>query len=257
MFFICRTTEFTDDINDDDEQEKFDFAILNKEEFDCLSDDEKIDFCYGITKGFENKYTNKSQDNDPYLLDWIIDLLRDRGLYKEFFYEYLSSNFKEKFKALLSEFPEESDEKFDAAYEIWDEGTDEFGLHHFYLFGINEIYINKKYYKILYETSSFINEQYDGMFLAREKFKIKNKKRKEGIYNHLIKQNRSNWDKFIKDNNISYPPSIRFRKIYPQDLNDDEKEAFAQYVELIYWNKELKSENMRRKTFKDYPDVNF
>ena len=60
MFFICRTTEFTDDINDDDEQEKFDFAILNKEEFDCLSDDEKIDFCYGITKGFENEYTNKS-----------------------------------------------------------------------------------------------------------------------------------------------------------------------------------------------------
>ena len=59
------------------------------------------------------------------------------------------------------------------------------------------------------------------------------------------------------ENNISYPPSIRFRKIYPQDLNDDEKEAFAQYVELIYWNKELKSENMRRKTFKDYPDVNF
>ena len=59
------------------------------------------------------------------------------------------------------------------------------------------------------------------------------------------------------DNNISYPSSKRIRKIYQQNLNDYEKEAFVQYVELIYWNKELKPEDMWRKTFKDYPDVNF
>ena len=256
MFFICRTNEFTDDINDDDEQEKFDFAVLTKEEFGNLSDDEKLKYCYGITKGFENEYTNKTYpDDDPYLLDWIENLLKEEELYEEFFYSYFSENFEEEFKVSISIFESGSDEKWDAAWETWDKVIDDVGLHHYYLWAINKIYNFEKYYLILLKKSEYETGYYEGMYLAREKWRQKNRKRQEGIYNQIIKKNRTIWDDYIREKKIRY--SVSFQKEYPGGLSEDEKEAFEIYVELIYWNKELKSASSRKKTFKDYPDINF
>ena len=62
---------------------------------------------------------------------------------------------------------------------------------------------------------------------------------------------------FIKKENISYPPPLSIQKKYPPDLTQDEKKAFEEYFQLIYWNKEIKTDKGRKKIFKYYPDVNF
>ena len=265
MFFIYRKRLLDDlDFDKRETNKEFDFAVLNKEEFENLSDDEKIKYCYGITKGFRNEYTidtyideDDIDEDDPYLLDWIENLLKEEELYEEFFYSYLSDNFEEEYKVSISKFESDSDEKWDAACETWDEVTDEVGLYHYYLWAINKIYSVNKYLKVLEKTASECNEIYEGFFLVREKKKVKNRKRIEGIYNQIIKKNRSIWDDYIKEEKLSFPPPISFQKKYPIGLNEDEKDAFEIYVELIYWNKEIKSPSGRKETFKDYPDINF
>lgn len=258
MFFIYGTKSLLDDLDKREINKEFDFAVLCKEEFGNLSDDEKLKYCYGITKGFENEYTNKTYpDDDPYLLDWIENLLKEEELYEEFFYSYFSENFEEEFKVKISIFESGTDDKWDAAWETWDEVIDGVGLNHYYLWAIENIYRSSKFYEILKTTSSQCNERYEELFLVRENWKNKNRKRNEGIYNELIKKNRTIWDDYIRDEKISYPPSVSFQKKYPSRLSEDEKEAFEIYVELIYWNKELKSASSRKKTFKDYPDINF
>ena len=265
MFFIYRKS-LLDDLDSDKREinKEFDFAILNKEEFKNLSDDEKIQYCYGITKGFQNEYTINTyideddiDEDDPYLLDWIVNLLKEEELYEEFFYSYLSENFEEEYKVSISKFESNSDEKWDAACETWDKVTDEVGLYHYYLWAINKIYSFSKYLKVLETTASECNERYESLCLIREQRKIHHRKRIEGIYNQLIKKNRSIWDDYIKEEKLSFPPSANFQNKYPKDLSEDEKEAFEVYLELIYWNKEMKSPSGRKKTFKDYPDVNF
>lgn len=259
MFFIYGTQSLLDDLDKREINKEFDFAILSKEEFDNLSDDEKIQYCYGVTKGFQNEYTNKNymDEDDPYLLDWIVNLLKAEELYEEFFYSYLEENFEKEYKVSISKVEPDSDEKWNAACETWDEVTDEVGLYHYYLWAINSIYSVSKYLKVLETTASECNERYEGLFLVREKWKVKNRKRIEGIYNQLIKKNRSIWDDYIKEERLSFPPSVSFQKKYPIGLSEDEKDAFEIYVELIYWNKEIKSPSGRKKTFKDYPDINF
>ena len=56
MFFIYRK-RLLDDLDSDKSEinKEFDFAVLNKEEFENLSDNEKIKYCYGITKGFQSE----------------------------------------------------------------------------------------------------------------------------------------------------------------------------------------------------------
>ncbi len=256
MFFIYGTKSSLDDLDKREINKEFDFGILNKEEFSNLSDDEKLKYCYGITKGFENEYTNKTYpDDDPYLLDWIENLLKEEELYEEFFYSYFSENFEEEFEVSISIFESGSDEKWDAAWETWDKVIDDVGLHHYYLWAINKIYNFEKYYLILLKKSEYETGYYEGMYLAREKWRQKNRKRQEGIYNQIIKKNRTIWDDYIREKKIRY--SVSFQKEYPGGLSEDEKEAFEIYVELIYWNKELKSASSRKKTFKDYPDINF
>lgn len=265
MFFIYRK-RLLDDLDCDKSEinKEFDFAVLNKEEFENLSDNEKIKYCYGITKGFQSEYTIDSyidEDDidvdDPYLLDWIENLLKEEELYEDFFYSYLSDNFEEEYKVSISKFESNSDDKWDAAWETWDEVTDEVGLNHYYLWAINKIYSVSKYLKVLETKASFCNEIYEGFFLVREKRKVQNRKRVEGIYNQIIKKNRSIWDDHIKKEKLSFPPSVSYQNKYPKDLSEDEKEALEIYVELIYLNKELKSKNSRKETFKDYPDINF
>ena len=103
MFFIYRKSLLDDlDCDKSEINKEFDFAVLNKEEFEYLSDEEKIKYCYGITKGFQSEYTIDSyideddiDEDDPYLLDWIVNLLKEEELYEEFFYSYLSENFEE------------------------------------------------------------------------------------------------------------------------------------------------------------------
>ena len=235
MFFIYGTQSSLDDLDKREINKEFDFGILNKEEFGNISDEEKIVYCYGITKGFENEYTNKTYpDDDPYLLDWIIDLLRKEKLYEEFFYSYLSENFEDEYKILVSKFESGTEEKWDAAWQMWDQVTDEVGLDHYYLWSINKIYNFEKYYLILLKKSDYETGYYEGMYLAREQWRKKNRKRQEGIYNQIIKKNRTIWDDFIRDKKISFPPPISFQKKFPSGLSDDEKESFEMYVELIY-----------------------
>ena len=119
MFFIYRK-RLLDDLDCDKSEinKEFDFAVLNKEEFEYLSDEEKIKYCYGITKGFQSEYTIDSyidEDDidvdDPYLLDWIENLLKEEELYEDFFYSYLSDNFEEEYKVSISKFESNSDDK--------------------------------------------------------------------------------------------------------------------------------------------------
>ena len=103
MFFIYRT-RLLDDLDCDKREinKEFDFAVLNKEEFEYLSDEEKIKYCYGITKGFQSEYTIDSyiddddiDVDDPYLLDWIENLLKEEerfGIKKYQTYKYYDTS---------------------------------------------------------------------------------------------------------------------------------------------------------------------
>ena len=238
-----------------------DLAFLEKDEFNLLNVEEKIEYCYGVTKGHENEYTNKDIEvDDPFLLQKIEFLLKEWGIgseIKNLYYGYIKKNFKEKWDSIIDAAKDNEHKKWELTFDIWDKKTDELGLHHWYLWEINEIYGNDSYYSVFMNVVKECSEDYEDKYKYRVKWKSEFKKKVEGIYNSLIIQNRSSWDDFIKKENISYPPPLSIQKKYPPDLTQDEQKAFEEYFQLIYWNKEIKTDKGRKKIFKYYPDVNF
>ena len=99
MFWNIGTNEY------EKSSEYPDLAFLEKDEFKLLNDEEKIEYCYGVTKGYENEYTNKDPEvDDAFLLEKIEFLLKEWGIgseIKNLYYGYIKKNFKEKWDSII------------------------------------------------------------------------------------------------------------------------------------------------------------
>ena len=102
----------------------------------------------GDLEGAIEDYTKAIEVDDPFLLQKIEFLLKEWGIgteIKNLYYGYIKKNFKEKWDSIIDAAKDNEDKKWELTFDIWDKKTDELGLHHWYLWEINEIYDNDSY----------------------------------------------------------------------------------------------------------------
>ena len=132
-----------------------DLAFLEKDEFKLFNDKEKIEFLlkqWGIGSEIKNLY-----------------------------YGYIKKNFKEKWDSIIDAAKDNEDKKWELTFDIWDKKTDELGLHHWYLWEINEIYGNDSYYSVFMNVVKECSEDYEDKYNYRVKWKSEFKKKNTKI----------------------------------------------------------------------------